>query len=204
MRGVFVTGTDTGIGKTMVAAWLVRSWRADYWKPVQSGIAEGLDADVVRRVAPETAIHPSAFMLNEPLSPDQAARLDGVAISLDDFHLPETSNSLVVEGAGGAMVPLNDRHMMIDLMARLGLPVVLVARSGLGTINHTLLTLEAMRHRGLAVAGVIMSGPPNDANRQAIEHFSGIGVVAQLPLLSGADGLPGHPPLTWRPWEIQP
>lgn len=203
MTGVFVTGTDTGIGKTMVSAWLVRSWRADYWKPVQSGIGEGLDADVVRRVAPDARLHPSAFMLNEPLSPDQAARLDGVSISLDDFHLPKTSNTLVVEGAGGAMVPLNDRHLMIDLMAHLGLPILVVARSGLGTINHSLLTLEAMRRRGLPVAGVIMSGPPNDANRQAIELFSGVRVVAQLPQLSGADGLSDYPPLAWRPWEQQ-
>ncbi len=201
MTGVFVTGTDTGIGKTMVSAWLVRSWQADYWKPVQSGIADGCDADVVRGVAPDAIIHPSAFMLNAPLSPDQAARLDGLAIALGDFHLPQTARPLVVEGAGGALVPLNDRHLMIDLMAHLGLPVVVVARSGLGTINHCLLTLEALQRRGLAIAGVVMSGPPNDANRQAIEHFSGVAVVAQLPQLSGADGLAGHPPLAWRPWE---
>lgn len=199
MTGVFVTGTDTGIGKTMVSAWLVRSWQADYWKPVQSGIHEGLDADVVRRITPQSRIHPSAFMLNEPLSPDQAARRDGVSIALDDFHLPSTDRPLVVEGAGGAMVPLNGKHLMIDLMVRLGLPVVVVARSGLGTINHSLLTLEALSRRGIAVAGVIMSGPPNEENRRAIEHFSGVSVVAELPFLSGVDALAAHPPIGWAP-----
>ncbi|MDR3437243.1 dethiobiotin synthase [Telmatospirillum sp.] len=199
MRGVFVTGTDTGIGKTMVSAWLVHSWNADYWKPVQSGVADGSDADVVRAVAPQTIIHPSAHTLTEPLSPHEAARRDGVTISLTDFHLPATDRPLVVEGAGGALVPLNDHDMMADLMAHLGLPVVVVARSGLGTINHTLLTLEALQHRGLSVVGVVMSGSPNDANRQAIEHFSGVTVIGQLPLLDGVKGLRDYPPLAWRP-----
>jgi dethiobiotin synthetase/malonyl-CoA O-methyltransferase len=200
MTGVFVTGTDTGIGKTMVSAWLVRSWQADYWKPVQSGINDGCDADVIKSVAPEARIHPSAFMLNAPLSPHQAAALDGVSIALDDFHLPVAAGRpLVVEGAGGALVPLNDRHVMADLMARLGLPVVVVARSGLGTINHCLLTLEALQRRGIAIAGVVMSGPLNDANRQAIEHFSGVTVVGQLPQLAGPADLIVHPPLAWRP-----
>ncbi len=202
MTGVFVTGTDTGIGKTLVSAWLVRSWQADYWKPVQSGIADGLDADVVRAVAPDAVVHPSAFLLNAPLSPHRAASLDGVAIALGDFHLPRTSRPLVVEGAGGVLVPLNDRHFMADLMVHLGLPVVLVARSGLGTINHSLLSLEALQRRGVTVAGVVMSGPPNDDNRQAVEHFSGVPVVGQLPQLGGPEGLTRHPPLAWRPWGI--
>ncbi|MTJ80986.1 MAG: dethiobiotin synthase [Telmatospirillum sp.] len=200
MKGVFVTGTDTGIGKTMVSAWLVKSWNADYWKPVQSGIAEGADADVVRIVAPQAVIHPSAHTLTEPLSPHEAARLDGVTLSLDDFHLPVTDRPLVVEGAGGALVPLNDHDLMADLMIRLGLPVVVVARSGLGTINHTLLTLEALARRSVPVIGVVMSGTPNDANRKAIEHFSSQTVVGQLPLLDGAEGLREYPPLAWRPF----
>jgi dethiobiotin synthetase/malonyl-CoA O-methyltransferase len=199
LKGVFVTGTDTGIGKTMVSAWLVRSWSADYWKPVQSGIADGADADVVRQVAPGVVIHPSTHTLTQPLSPHEAARRDGVTITLGDFHLPETTRTLVIEGAGGALVPLNDTDLMVDLMARLGLPLVVVARSGLGTINHTLLTLEALKARALPVAGVIMSGTPNDANRKAIEHFSGLPVVGQLPLLDGAAGLRDYPPLAWRP-----
>jgi dethiobiotin synthetase/malonyl-CoA O-methyltransferase len=204
MTGIFVTGTDTGIGKTMVSAWLVRSWQADYWKPVQSGIAEGLDADVVKVVAPEAIIHPSAYLLGAPLSPHLAASLDGVSITLEAFHLPVTERPLVVEGAGGALVPLNDRHLMVDLMAHLGLPILVVARSGLGTINHCLLTLETLQRRGLTIAGVVMSGPANDANRQAIEHFSGVTVVGQLPQLKGVADLIDHPPLEWRAREHHP
>lgn len=200
MNGVFVTGTGTGVGKTLVSAWLVRSWQADYWKPVQSGTAEGWDADVVRRAAPAARVHPSRHALAAPLSPDQAAALEGVAIRLDDFNLPATSRPLVVEGAGGVLVPLNRRHLMVDLMRRLGLPVVLVASGGLGTINHSLLSLEALRRRRLTVAGVIVSGAADEANLEAIERVGGARVVGRLPPLTCAADLSGLPPLAWTPW----
>lgn len=201
MRGVFVTGTDTGVGKTMVSAWLVRGWQAAYWKPVQSGTADGWDADVVRTVAPQAPIHPSTYALPEPLSPHAAAMQAGTEIQLDAFHLPPERRPLVVEGAGGVLVPLNDRHTMADLMQRLGLPVVVVARSGLGTINHTLLTIEALRRRQIAIAGVVLNGPANPSNRQAIEHFGGVAVVDELPPLAGPAALAGHPPPAWQPPE---
>lgn len=199
MSGVFVTGTDTDVGKTMVSAWLVRSWRADYWKPIQSGTDDCWDAEVIRKVAPQAHIHPSAYALKAPLSPHEAARLEGVTIRGEMFRLPPTQRPLVVEGAGGALVPINDNEVMADVMVRLGLPVLVVARSGLGTINHTLLTLEALRHRGLTVAGVILNGPPNPANRRAIEQFGKIPVIAELPPLDGIAGLIAHPPLEWTP-----
>lgn len=185
MTGVFVTGTDTGVGKTVVSAWLVRSWQADYWKPVQSGLEDESDAETVRRLSGAAAnrIHPGRWHLTAPLSPHEAARRDGVRIALDDFALPQTPRPLVVEGAGGVLVPLNERDMMADLMVRLGLPVLVVARSTLGTINHTLLTLEVLRHRGLEVRGVVMVGPENSANRSAIERFGAVKVLAELPLL---------------------
>lgn len=199
MTAVFVTGTDTGIGKTMVSAWLVRSWRADYWKPVQSGELEGTDFATVRGLVPDAVIHPSRHVLKAPLSPHEAAALEGVRIGLEDFSLPATTRPLVVEGAGGAMVPLNERDLMVDLMRRLNLPVVVVARSGLGTINHTLLTLEALARRDLRVAGVILNGPSMPANRQAIEAWSGVKVVAELPPLPSPAALALHPPLEWIP-----
>lgn len=199
MSAVFVTGTDTGIGKTMVSAWLVRSWGADYWKPVQSGTIEGRDADVVRRVAPSARIHPSTYCLKAPLSPHEAARRQGLTIRTELFLLPSTDAPLVVEGAGGALVPLNDRDLMVDLMVRLALPVLVVARSGLGTINHSLLTIEALRRRDLTVAGVVLNGPPDAANRAAIERFGRVRVVAELPPLAGSDALADHPPLEWQP-----
>jgi dethiobiotin synthetase len=200
MTGVFVTGTDTDVGKSWVSAWAVRSWQAAYWKPVQSGTREAVDADLVRQAAPAARIFPSRFSLPDPLSPDQAARRAGITIELDDFTLPSHDGPLVVEGAGGLLVPLNDRALMIDLIARLGLPVLLVARSGLGTINHTLLSLAALRQRGLEPAGIVLVGAEQPENQAAIEHFGGATVVARLPPLPDLAALAAHPPLKWRPF----
>ncbi len=125
--------------------------------------------------------------MSAPLSPHEAARREGVAISLDAFKLPETSRPLIVEGAGGVLVPLNGEALMSDLMATLGLPAILVARSSLGTINHTLLSLEALRVRNIEIAGVILSGAPDQANRTAIEVYGRVSVLMELPLLSPLD-----------------
>lgn len=190
MSGVFVTGTDTGVGKTLACAVLARAWDADYWKPVQTGLAaEAGDTAVVAALtglAPEN-LHRPRHEYAAPLSPHAAAALEGEAIGLDDFVLPRTSRPLVVEGAGGVLVPLNGRDLMIDLMARLNLPAVVVARSTLGTINHSLLTLEALRARQIAVLGVVLSGPPSPGNRAAIEDFGRVKVLAQIPPLDVVD-----------------
>lgn len=196
MKGVFVTGTDTGVGKTLVSAWLTAKWQADYWKPIQSGTVEGTDYDAVARLAPGAVIHPPAIQLRAPLSPHEAARRERIRIDLSAIVLPATNNALVVEGAGGVLVPINETALMVDLIARLGLPVLVVARSGLGTINHTLMTLDVLRRRRLPVLGVVMNGQINPANRQAIEHFGAVPVLAELqPLLAVTaaviDGLPG-------------
>jgi len=141
-------------------------------------------------VPPERLLAPR-HALRAPLSPQAAAALEGIAIALDDFAPPSPPapgrRPLVVEGAGGVLVPLSDRAMMIDLIAHLALPVVVVARSGLGTINHTLLTLAALRQRRLAVAGVILSGAPNPGNRAALEQFGRVPVLAELPWLPRID-----------------
>lgn len=185
MTGVFVTGTDTGVGKTLVSAWVVRGWQADYWKPIQSGTVDGTDAETVRLLAGMAVerIHPSRWSLRAPLSPHEAARREGARIALSDFTLPETPRPLVVEGAGGVLVPLNEHDLMVDLMVRLGLPALIVARSGLGTLNHTLLTIEALRRRAVPLFGVVMVGPANPANRAAIEHHGQVTVLAELPVL---------------------
>jgi malonyl-ACP O-methyltransferase BioC/dethiobiotin synthase len=188
--GVFVTGTDTGIGKTLVSAVLAHAWGADYWKPLQTGVAqEPGDTETVARLAQlaPARLHPPAYVLQAPLSPWAAAPLEGVTLDADVLALPATVAPLVVEGAGGLHVPITDTFMMIDLVARLGLPVVLAARSGLGTINHTLLSLEALRSRGIAVLGVIMCGPPSASNRQAIEQFGKVRVLAEFPQLGQVD-----------------
>ena len=180
MKGLIVTGTDTDIVKTLVAAWLTVHWRADYWKPRQTGATQDSDGGTVARLAPGRKIHPSTMVLQAPLSPYEAARREGIEIDLATLVPPVTDRPLVVEGAGGVLVPINGRELMIDLIERLGLPALVVARSSLGTVNHTLLTLAALRQRGVTVAGVVLNGQLNPANRQAIEHFGNVPVLAEL------------------------
>jgi len=185
-RGVFVTGTDTGIGKTLVSACLVTRWGAAYWKPAQTGIAEDTpDTATVAHLArlPTNRIHPPRHVFQAPLSVEAAAALENATVRLEDFALTETASPLVVEGAGGVLVPLAPGLLMVDLMARLDLPVVLVARTTLGTINHTLLSLQALRARGLGVAGVVLSGPPNPGNRDAIARHGAVRILHELPPL---------------------
>lgn len=180
MRGVFVTGTDTDVGKTLVSAWLTHHWRADYWKPVQTGAAEVTDFDTISRLAPQAVVHPSSYVFQAPLSPHEAARRERGRIELSGIVPPRTDNCLVVEGAGGVLVPLNEVALMIDLMERLRLPTIVVARSALGTINHTLMTLEMLRRRRLPILGVVMNGQRNPGNRQAIEHYGAVPVLAEI------------------------
>lgn len=182
--GVFVTGTDTNVGKTVVSACLAVAWQAAYWKPVQTGLAEdpGDSATVtaLAGLSPERVL-PPAYVFQAPLSPHAAAAAEGKTIAADTIVRPASSRFLVVEGAGGVLVPLTPKTLMIDLMQRLALPVVLVTRSTLGTINHTLLSLEALRARRITVAGVVINGEPNPGNRRAIEEYGRVRVLAELP-----------------------
>ncbi|KXV20730.1 dethiobiotin synthase [Gluconobacter japonicus] len=185
-RGVFVTGTDTEIGKTLVSAILTKAWNATYWKPLQTGLAdEAGDTPTVRTLAELTAdrIIAPAYGLQAPLAPLAAANLEGVTINPGRLVLPAIQSPLVVEGAGGLMVPIREDMLMIDLIQQMDLPVVLVARSGLGTINHTLLSLEALRRRGIAVLGVVLSGPENSGNARDIERFGNVRILFSVPHL---------------------
>jgi malonyl-CoA O-methyltransferase len=189
-RGVFVTGTDTGVGKTVVSACLVRRWQADYWKPAQTGLAtEEADSPTVGRLAgaAPARLHPPRHALQAPLSPEAAARREGLEIGLGDFALPAGTAPIVVEGAGGVLVPLGSGTLMADLIRHLGLPALLVARSTLGTINHTLLSLEALRARALPVAGIVLVGPDPDENARTIERLGGIPILAKIPPLRPLD-----------------
>ena len=180
---ILVSGTDTGIGKTVVSAMMTLGLSATYWKPIQSGLEEETDTEFVRRVTGLSDEHfmPERFRLQEPLSPHASAEIDGVTISLDDFQLPEAgTNNLVVEGAGGLLVPLNDNDMIIDLIERFQLPVLLVTRSELGTLNHTFLSLEALRSREIPVLGVVMNGPKNESNKKAIEKYGNVEVIGEI------------------------
>jgi len=185
VQGFFVTGTDTDVGKTVVSAWLVARLEACYWKPVQAGNHPETDSAIVRRLtgAPPARILPEAYVLPEPIAPHEAARRAGVAIDMAKLVPPPCDRPLVVEGAGGLMVPLTDTAYVIDLAAELHLPIILVTRSTLGTINHTLLSLEAIRRRGLTLAGVVVNGPETPHNRAAIERYGRVEVVAEIPWL---------------------
>ncbi|MEJ0046654.1 MAG: dethiobiotin synthase [Rhodospirillales bacterium] len=181
--GVFVTGTDTGVGKTVVCACLVRRWGAHYWKPAQTGLAEEAgDTETVARLAgrDRTRWHAPRFAFGAPLSVEAAAARENVTVSLADFELPAVAGPIVVEGAGGVLVPLGRGALMVDLMARFALPVVLVARTTLGTINHTLLSLEVLRGRGLRVAGVVLVGDASAGNRDAIARHGNVRILHEM------------------------
>ena len=182
----FVTGTDTNIGKTVLCSLLCAALDAFYWKPIQTGSSEGTDRDTVARLAQlgKHQFFPESYCFEPPVSPHLAAAWAGTRISFDKIGMPEPGNSsLIVEGAGGVMVPINDNQLMTDLMRHLGLPVLLASRSTLGTINHTLLSLSWLRQSGLAVAGVVMIGPENADNRCAIEKYGNVPVVGTIPHL---------------------
>jgi len=185
VNGFFVTGTDTDVGKTLVSSWLLTKLDASYWKPVQAGVMPETDSSVVRRLAEiePDRILPEAYVLPEAIAPHEAARRAGIAIDMAKFVPPVSDRLLVVEGAGGLMVPLTDTACVIDLATELHLPLVLVARSTLGTINHTLLSLEAIRRRGLPLAGVVINGPETPHNRAAIERYGQVEVIAEIPWL---------------------
>jgi dethiobiotin synthetase len=190
---LFVTGTDTGVGKTVVAASLVAGLDAVYWKPVQSGLLEPTDTETVRRLTGHAGASflPETYRLTQPLSPHASAALDGVAIDLAAIRPPVVPEGrhLVVEGAGGVLVPLNDRFLMIDLIAALAMPVLVVARSTLGTINHTLLTLQALRGAGIEILGVVLNGPRHPGNRQAIEQYGQVAVLGEIETFAVLDGV---------------
>jgi dethiobiotin synthase len=184
VKHIFITGTDTGVGKTIVSAILTAGLEATYWKPIQCGLRERTDSEIVRDATGLSEVHfiEETYKLSQPLSPHAAAEHDQVRIDLSHFHIPEEvlASNLIVEGAGGVMVPLNENEFMIDLMKRLNMPVILVARSSLGTINHTILSLNALQSHGLEVLGVVMNGPKNLSNKEALEKYGNIRVLAEI------------------------
>lgn len=182
---IFIAGTDTDIGKTLVSSWLCLHTGFSYFKPIQSGCTHETDSEIVARLS-GSKVYPEAYRLKEPLSPHQAAKLEHVEIDMLSIELPEIER-IIVEGAGGLMVPINQKYLVIDLIKHLKLPVVLVAKSGLGTINHTLLSMEALRRRNIALHGVILTGPLNASNRTSIEDYGEISVLAELPQLIDID-----------------
>jgi dethiobiotin synthetase len=187
-RRFIVTGTDTGIGKTVFAAGLTYALGASYWKPVQSGLDEETDREAVMRLAqlpPERAL-PEAYRLHTPASPHAAAAIDGVLISPQKLAIPDHTGPLVIEGAGGVLVPLAEPLLYADIFAEWRAPVILVARTALGTINHSLLSIEALRARRVPIAGIAFVG---DAVPESERAICAIGEVTRLGRLPHLDTL---------------
>lgn len=186
-----MTGTDTNVGKTVLSALLVAALEAAYWKPVQTGASEGTDRESVRAwaEATEDCLPLERYRFHPPVSPHLASREASVRISLDSFEFPPVpaGRKWIVEGAGGVMVPLNERDLMRDLMRQIGFPVIVAARTTLGTINHTLLTLAALRDTHLPICGVTLIGEENIENRRAIEHYGNVRVIGRIPMLKKID-----------------
>jgi dethiobiotin synthetase len=186
---IVVTGTDTDIGKTVFAAALAGALGASYWKPVQAGLDPGSDAQRVAALSglPATHILPEAYRLATPCSPHRAAALDGVTIDPANLALPDVDGPLVVEGAGGVLVPVTDDLLFADLFARWAAPVVLVARTALGTINHSLLSIEALRHRAVPVRGIAFIGDAQPDSEAIIVRLGRVRSLGRLPRLDPLD-----------------
>ncbi|KQV30399.1 dethiobiotin synthetase [Rhizobium sp. Root1203] len=180
-----VTGTDTGIGKTVFSAALTNALGGYYWKPVQSGLDEETDSQTVMRLGavPASRILPEAYRLKTPASPHLAARLDRISIDPERLIPPETDAPLVIEGAGGLLVPLNEKLLFADMFARWQIPVILCTRTALGTINHTLLSLEALRNRHIPVFGIVFIGDENVETQRIIAELGGVRSLGRLPQL---------------------
>lgn len=186
MKGLVVAGIGTDVGKTVVSAALCVALKADYWKPVLSGTAAAAgDDEVIQRLLGEqgTRIHPCSYRFKAPLSPHVAAAQEGISISLEKFELPESDRPIVVELAGGVLVPMSDEFTNMELVGRFDLPVVVVSRHYLGSINHTLLTLEALRSRGVPVMGVVFNGEELPDSERIIERMGEVRVLGRIPTL---------------------
>lgn len=180
MERIFVTGISTEVGKTIASAILVEALQADYWKPVQAGDLEFSDSHKVRALIsnPRTVIHPNAYALKTPMSPHAAAEIDGIRIAVDKIAPPETENHLVIEGAGGLLVPLNETETILDLI-RPGYHVVVVSRHYLGSINHTLMTVQCLRQKGFEPF-LLYSGDRHPSTESIIESRTGARVLGRI------------------------
>lgn len=185
---IFITGIGTEIGKTVCSAILVQHFKADYWKPVQSGDLHNTDSNKIKNWTDSPFCHPETYRLQLAASPHQSAREENVHIKLDDFRLPDTENILIVEGAGGLMVPLSDNRFMIDLVETLNLPAALVIRNYLGCINHSLLSIIALQQRNIPLEYLILNGEfPEDTERVICSFIEKDTKIIRIPEIGQPD-----------------
>ena len=177
----FITGIGTDVGKTVAAAIITEALKADYWKPVQAGDLDHSDSKKIRSLISnsETFIYPEGVLLNTPMSPHAAAAIDGVSLSVKKIKRPDTSRSLVIEGAGGILVPINNKETILDLIKPTD-KVIVISRHYLGSINHTLLTIEMLKSKGLQIAGIIFNGEENSSTEQVILEMTGVHFIGRI------------------------
>ncbi len=182
MRKIFVTGIGTDVGKTVVSAILCEALHADYWKPVQTGSFFSTDSDKLQKYISnsKTVIHPESYVLKQYMSPHAAAELEGQHITLANIIPPATNNTLIIEGAGGLMVPLNDKEFIVDIIIKLKAEAVLVIQNYLGSINHSLLTIDALRTRNIPVLGIVFNGPSHKLSEDIILSYSGLKCLGRI------------------------
>jgi dethiobiotin synthetase len=179
-----ITGIDTEVGKTIISAIVTEALEADYWKMLQAGDLHQLDSGTVKSLVSntKTKFHSERYLLTEPMSPHAAANIDNIEINIRDFELPKTENILVVEGAGGLMVPINEKgDMVVDLMSELVDEVILVTKNYLGSINHTLLSVEILKQKGVQIKGLIFNGDSNTESERIIQKLTGLKIIGKIP-----------------------
>lgn len=178
----FISGIGTNIGKTVVSAILTEALEADYWKPIQAGDLENSDTNKVKKLVSnkKSVFHKEAYCLTQPMSPHAAAKADGIEINLNEILLPTTTNNLIIEGAGGLMVPINDNDLIIDLIKKLDAEVILVSQNYLGSINHTLLSIESLKARNIKIKGIIFNGGENAATEQFILSYTKVNCLGRI------------------------
>lgn len=192
-KPLFITGIGTDVGKTVISAIFVEAIKADYWKPIQSGDLDNSDTMKVQRLVSnqQTVFHHEAYRLTQPFSPHKSADLDGIEINFENIVLPHTGNQLIIEGAGGLMVPLNNHQFVIDLIKQLDAEVILVSRNYLGSINHTIMSIALLRQYYIPLKAIVFNGDSDAYSEQAIHHYAGETVkihrIGQLAELSPAE-----------------
>lgn len=178
----FITGIGTNIGKTVVSAILTEALEADYWKPVQAGDLENSDTNKVKNLVnnKKSVFHKETYCLTQPMSPHAATKMDGIEINLNEIKLPTTNNKLIIEGAGGLMVPLNDNTLIIDLIEKIPAEVILVSQNYLGSINHTLLSIESLQARNINIKGIIFNGEENTNSEEFILSHTKVNCLGRI------------------------
>ena len=188
-KQIGIIGIHTGIGKTLAAAIICEALHGDYWKPIQAGDLSNSDSEFIRKHVsnPYTRVYQERYKFENSLSPHAAARLENISVSLSDFSLPESSNHLIIETAGGLHSPVNDQQTMLDLIIHLGVPDILVSKNYLGSINHSLLTIDVLRSKKIPILGILFNGDNVESSSSFISDYSNLSVLGRIPHTTNVD-----------------